>query len=54
MPPSSSLRLRIERNIVLIIPLVATLVFLNQIYRQHGHDLSVWKDGDMGMFGALD
>jgi len=54
MSPSSSLRSRIERKIVLIIPLVATLVFINQIYRQHAHDLSVWKGGGMGMFGALD
>jgi hypothetical protein len=52
--PSSALRSRIERHIVLIIPLVASLIFLNQIYRQHAHDLSVWKGGGMGMFAALD
>ena len=52
--PSSALRSRIERHIVLTIPIVATLIFLNQIYRQHAHDLSVWKGGGMGMFAALD
>ncbi len=52
--PSSALRSRIERHIVLIIPIVATLIFLNQIYRQHVYGLSVWKGGGMGMFAALD
>lgn len=52
--PPTTLRSRIERHVVLIIPIVASLIFLNQIYRQHVHDLSVWKGGGMGMFAAMD
>jgi len=49
-----AIRSRIERHVIIIIPIIATLIFLNQIYRQHAHDLSTWKGGGMGMFAAMD
>jgi len=47
-------RKTIEKYLVFIIPLIALLIFINQFYRQHAHNLSVWKGGGMGMFAALD
>jgi len=34
--------------------MVASAVFLNQLYRQQTLDLSTWKGGGMGMFAAWD
>jgi hypothetical protein len=50
----SDWRDKLERLSVFIIPVFAIAIVINQLYRQHTYNLSVWKGGGMGMFAALD
>ncbi|MGH1469875.1 MAG: hypothetical protein ACRBCS_01685 [Cellvibrionaceae bacterium] len=35
-------------------PIVATIIFFHQLYKEKTSDLSTWKGGGMGMFAAWD
>lgn len=37
-----------------IVPVVAVLIFVAQVYRMYAYDLTVWKGGGMGMFASID
>lgn len=37
-----------------VIPVIASLIFVQQLYREKTTDLSTWKGGGMGMFAAWD
>jgi hypothetical protein len=50
----SSVRYKVERMLIVVIPIVAVAVFVNQLVRHHLYDLSTWKGGGMGMFAAWD
>lgn len=48
------MRIRTERGLVYIIPIIAVAILGNQLLRHHYYDLSTWKGGGMGMFAAWD
>ena len=50
----SSVRYKIERLLIVVIPIVAVAVLANQLVRHHLYGLSTWKGGGMGMFAAWD
>lgn len=39
---------------ILSIPALSLLIFVQQVYRQNAHDLTIWKGGGMGMFAGAD
>ena len=50
----NALKLKIDKYLIYVIPVIAIAIYINQLYRQHAYDLSVWKGGGMGMFAAYD